>query len=377
MQRPPILFFPGIMGSRLYFPNSRCYWDPDSNLRMFPWAPLWPFRSDDDNRLRLHFLEPAGVIAEAVRSEIQSLELGWGGVVWSFYGNYLRLLRDLADGGLAFAVGYDWRQDLRTLGVYAAGKIRQALELTGAPKVRLISHSMGGLVIRAALRAAPDLSTAIERILFVCQPAAGAVVLYRRLFTGMVRGFDGGKGVLDRMTRFILGNNRAGFFGNLSGLPGGVQLLPSRFFPSTDGRHWNNAIDNGFLHDALYLNESSPPGLIGANAHPDPAVRADFRDRLEECAEAHAWLGPPELPSAIEAWQLAGDGLLTDVSITFDEAGNPAPGREVMGDATVPRSSATAMQLSPDDRTILFGNLSHENACEDCRVMQWTRERLM
>ena len=29
MPRTPILFFPGIMGSRLYFPNSRRYWDPD------------------------------------------------------------------------------------------------------------------------------------------------------------------------------------------------------------------------------------------------------------------------------------------------------------------------------------------------------------
>ena len=33
----PILFFPGVMGSRLYFPNSHRYWDPDWPLRMSQW----------------------------------------------------------------------------------------------------------------------------------------------------------------------------------------------------------------------------------------------------------------------------------------------------------------------------------------------------
>lgn len=376
MPRTPILFFPGIMGSRLYFPNSRRYWDPDSARRMLWWAPLRPFRSDDDNRKELHFTEPAGVIAEAVQGEAGSLELGWGGVVWSFYSEYLRLLRGLAADGRAFAVGYDWRQDLRALGEYAADKIRAALEMTGAPKVSLVGHSMGGLVIRAALTAAPALGAAVDRVLFVCQPAAGAVVLYRRLFTGLVRGLDGGGGVADRVFRLILGNDRAGFVGNMSGLPGGVQLLPTRHFPADGGRHWNEVLGNGTPHGELYLNAACPPGLVAAAAHPDPGVRADFQDRLEETADAHDWLGAPVLPSPVEGWQVAGDALETDVSIRFDAAGTPLPGRAAGGDDTVSRSSATAMQLADPTRTSLVPNLSHGTACLDLRVMAWTQGML-
>ena len=62
--RPPIVFLPGVMGSRLYFPDSDKFWDPDSTWRMLRWAPLWPVRSNDDNRRELHAKEPAGVVID-------------------------------------------------------------------------------------------------------------------------------------------------------------------------------------------------------------------------------------------------------------------------------------------------------------------------
>ena len=88
-------------------------------------------------------------------------------------------------------------------------------------------------------------------------------------------------------------------------------------------------------HAELYLNADSPPGLAGEPL-PDPGVRADFQDRLEELEEAHMWLGEPELPPTVECWQVAGDALPTDVSIRFDAAGVSIPGRESAGDETVP-----------------------------------------
>jgi hypothetical protein len=261
-ERYPIVFFPGVMGSRLYFESSGKYWDPDSTWRMLRWAPLWPFRSDDDNRRDLHAREPAGVLIDPLDNAVDphGVERGWGGVVWSFYGDYLQCLRDLAGDRQAFAVGYDWRQDIRWLGEYAAEKLRACLELTGAGKLRLATHSMGGLVARAAFRAAPDLVHRVESVLHVCQPATGAVILYRRLFTGMVRGLDGGGGIGDRAFRLLLGNSRAAFLGNMSGQPGPLQLLPSAFF-SVDGsgQHWHAALDTGTPHEDLYGNANSPP----------------------------------------------------------------------------------------------------------------------
>src|SRR4051812_39671299 len=175
--RPAIVFLPGVMGSRLFFPDSGKFWDPDSPWRMLRWAPLWPFRSDDDNRRELHAREPAGVVIDPLTGDVDNdgVAHGWGGVVWSFYGAYLKHLRDLAGAGRAFAVGYDWRQDIRWLGEYAAEKLWKALDATGADRLAIVAHSMGGLVARAAFKHDPTLIPRVAKVLFVCQPATGAV----------------------------------------------------------------------------------------------------------------------------------------------------------------------------------------------------------
>ena len=109
--RYPIVFFPGVMGSRLYFANSGKFWDPDSTWRMGRWLPVWPFRSDDDNRRELHAREPAGVLIDPLDDnvDVDGISHGWGGVVWGYYGDYLKHLRSIAPDGQVFAVGYDWR----------------------------------------------------------------------------------------------------------------------------------------------------------------------------------------------------------------------------------------------------------------------------
>jgi pimeloyl-ACP methyl ester carboxylesterase len=368
----PILLFPGVMGSRLYFLNTHRYWDPDSALRMARWAPLWPFRSDDDNRKVFHFDEPAGVIVEGVPGHPESEELGWGGVVWSCYGRYLLLLHELTGGGSAFAVGYDWRQDLHRLGRYAADKIMRASAVTKS-KVALVAHSMGGFVVRAAFRTEPELADRVAKVLFVCQPVYGAVGLYRRLFTGLMPEYDRGGGVLARAYRAVLGNNRAGFVGNVSGQPGTLALLPSVHFPrAPDGGYWHDALAHGLDPAQLYLGEEAPLGLSGPDAHPDPEVRTAFRQRLREVMETHEWLGEPVLPEPVEVWQLLGVGLATEVSVRL-EAGTVVPRRTAAGDDTVPPASARGMRVEDPARTIEIPELSHATACRDPRVMEETR----
>ena len=149
----PIVFLPGVMGSRLYFPHADRFWDPDSQWRMLRWAPVPFVRSDDDNRKDMHVREPAGVVLDPLDDlDADRVSRGWGGVVWSFYKDYLTLLEALAENGRAFALGYDWRQDIRDLGVITAERLRLCLAVTGAEKLWAATHSMGGLVFRAALR---------------------------------------------------------------------------------------------------------------------------------------------------------------------------------------------------------------------------------
>jgi hypothetical protein len=361
------------MGSRLYFSNSDRYWDPDSTWRMLRWMPVWPFRSDDDNRLQLHAREPAGVLIDPLDDSVDAdgVSHGWGGVVWSYYSRYLTSLRKLAADGQVFAVGYDWRQDIRWLGEYAADKLRTCLDVTGAHHLWVVTHSMGGLVVRAAFRQDPVLVQSIAKVLHVCQPSTGAVVLYRRFFTGMKRGLDGGGGVADRAFRLLLGTTRAAFAGNMSGLPGACQLLPSVFFPSDlQGRPWNGAIATGISPTDLYGNAASPPGLNNQALQLLTEARADLVERIQDVAEFHGWLGAPvdsEHPTP-ETWLIYGTGRDTETRIDFD-ADHALPGLTQDGDGTVPSLSATALALAPD-RLFAVAGVEHGNACQNTQVQE-------
>ena len=321
----PIVFFPGVMGSRLYFENSNSYWDPDSTWRMTHWLPVWPFRSDDDNRLQLHAREPGFVLIDPLTNPPDAdgvNRLGWGGVAWSYYDQFLLDLRSLAPSGWAFAVGYDSRQDIRWLGQYAADKLWKCLDATGAEKLLVATHSMGGLVVRAAFLSDANLAGRVARVVHVCQPTVGAVNLYRRLFTGMIPGLDG-----SWPFRFLLGNSRAGFVGNMSGQPGPLQLLPSAYFPTDAGGHWHTALDAGLLYRDLYPNHTSPPGLCDATLSLPAEALADLAQRVQDVMAFHAWLGAPADPQRLhpDTWLIYGIEYPTETRIGFQGV-TPFPG---------------------------------------------------
>jgi hypothetical protein len=356
----PIVFFPGVMGSRLYFPNSNLYWDPDSTWQMTWWMPvLW--RSDDDNRRDLHIREPAGVLIDPHDGDDfgdAETALGWGGVVWSYYKDYLWALRDLAADGQAHAVGYDWRQDIRWLGEYAAEKLWKCLADTGADRLWVATHSMGGLVARAALRHDGELAKRVEKVVHVCQPTVGAVVLYRRLLTGLKKELDEGLAF-----RILLGNSRAGFVGNMSGQPGPLQLLPSRFFLTQPA--WHGHLDTGTVFDDLYT------GLIDAALGLDDEVVSDLRARVDDVSGFHAWLGDPR-PAADgpETWLVYGTGVKTEIAIGFDGL-TASPRLSLHGDGTVPVVSACALGL-PEERMLAVADMVHADACNHKTVRAHT-----
>ena len=369
----PIVFFPGIMGSRLYFKQSRKFWDPDSTWHMSSWVPLWPFRSDDDNRIDLHARQPATVVIDnASHITDAQRDRGWSTVSWTFYGSMLQAFETTgaatpADPGFpVWAVGYDWRQDIGWLAGYVADKIDRILADTGAAQIRVVTHSMGGLVIRAALSVRPDLRDKIAVLVHVCQPSAGGVVLYRRLFTGDVAALDG-TGVLDRVIEVLLGNSRSGFVGNMSGLPGAMQLLPSRFFPlDADGNPWHPEL-GAEGPEALYADAASPPGLVPDYLGLTAEVISDLKDRLVDVAQFHGSLGDPAVPHHPNCWLVYGISVKTDVAISIGADGGVVPATSTDGDGTVPVISATSLKL-PSGRMISVANAEHSQACNNLTV---------
>ena len=188
----PLIFIPGVMGSRLSFTASDQKWNPDRKRDMVHWI----FVSADKERLQLHYLAPATVMTDSPDNDLDKDEKnrGWEGVAWKYYGDFLRALNK-ERFGLAetpvYAVGYDWRQGNKDAGAYIASHIDRILQQEEAQHCILFTHSMGGLAARAALQVAPDLKGKALGVIHVFQPVAGAAVAYRRFLTGATRHDDG------------------------------------------------------------------------------------------------------------------------------------------------------------------------------------------
>jgi len=129
------------------------------------------------------------------------------------------------------AMGYNWLQSNKNSGIYIADRIDNLIKLYQGwgfecEKVILVTHSMGGLVARAAVH--PEIGNAQESVLGVVHgvmPAIGAGAAYKRMRCG----FEGGP-IVSR----ILGNTGPKVTAVLANSPGGLELLPSQAY----GNHW-------------------------------------------------------------------------------------------------------------------------------------------
>jgi pimeloyl-ACP methyl ester carboxylesterase len=82
-----------------------------------------------------------------------------------------------------YACGYDWRQDNLVSARRLAGVVEQAKRETGAEKVILVAHSMGGLVSRAYCKSGGEAN--VLALVLLASPTHGASQAYRALKTGL------------------------------------------------------------------------------------------------------------------------------------------------------------------------------------------------
>lgn len=341
----PIIFVPGVLGTRLHFTASDQHWDPDSKWRMSHWL-LW---TGINGRAReLHCEEPAEVIGDD-DSKSPDLEddergRGWSGPVASFYLDFLRHLDARCHVGAdcpVYAVGYDWRQSIwPTDGADCCAQqlidginaiFEQEFDSPDKHRAIIVTHSMGGLVARAALKADSELREKVYGVIHVVQPAVGTPLAYRRFFTGAREEWVDP----DALAK-ILGNTGEKFAAMMHGMPGPMQLMPSDLYFDRrrrpwlgywDGDNWVPWSDSVF---DLYKKPQSPPGLIPhavydgtSGKYRQPEYRTALMQQVDRAKTFHEWLGLFAHPTTFAVFST---GLETDMAVFF-KPHRPPPGK--------------------------------------------------
>lgn len=319
----PLIVLPGFMGTRLQFSrrwNRNYRWDPDDEVEMgLSWIsnPSWYFSRTINSRVA------AKVMEEGSFSE-ERLARGWGGPARTFYGAMLEHLDGLDFGSIrtpVYAIGYDWRQSNANSSAYVEGKLRQILRNEDSSRFVLLTHSMGGLVGRALLKRAPDLSERAVGVVHIGQPAFGASVMYRRLFTGASLFKD------DLLMWLILGDQPDEFQRIASGIPGSLELLPTDRMKGPSGEPWlryrtadepERSVAFKGKPSENYQSLQSPPGIISQDPSQihsiDEKYHAQMRQGIEGAFSFHAALGAWHHPNT---WTISTNDMKTDHVVEF------------------------------------------------------------
>jgi pimeloyl-ACP methyl ester carboxylesterase len=223
--KTPLIFVPGIGGTRLLINNVEAWprmqemWDSDDDAFLLDLqlaangsAPLDPAKTATVGDI----IRMDHVVANNLPDQDQD--------------TYASTITQLEQGGYVeneslFVFPYDWRKDNREAAALLLAKINQVLATTGASKVDILAHSMGGLVTRAAL-ANPASVGKIRKVMTLGTPVLGATKAL-----GLIE-YQGPCFVY--VFPWCV-TNPANLQTALRNAPGAYQLLPSRAFDQAEG----------------------------------------------------------------------------------------------------------------------------------------------
>lgn len=202
-----VLFIPGFQASRLLIPNNKL-WEPNRNL--------------DVEKLFLNEKGIPNIAAEV--SEIIDKGIG--------YKIYDSLIKEMDSLVLDHKINswlpypYDWRKNQIELAKDIAPTFERLASSSITGKVHIVSHSNGGLVAKALLKALKDKGkeNLIDSIIFIAVPHLGTP----KAIASILYGYDQqiAKGlILNQKTARQFGYN----------MPGAYGLLPKNYIPGVGG----------------------------------------------------------------------------------------------------------------------------------------------
>ena len=231
----PIMFVPGIMGTRLRNGDTKI-WDPDSPLKvMVPLATkneAWK-----QQNLGVSKVPTVDLITDNNNKyNDEQIRKGFSTVAKNFYGDFLLRLDDelskVNERNIYYPVyvcGYDWRRDVfDTANEYLREKYNEIVKYEQFDEMIIITHSMGGIITREFLRQNPDIASKVKGVIHGVQPASGATIFYCYFKCGASHFRD--EGISGSVLATILGNKKSQFATLCSDLPGAIELAPTNYF---------------------------------------------------------------------------------------------------------------------------------------------------
>ncbi|WP_298293025.1 hypothetical protein [uncultured Litoreibacter sp.] len=213
-----------------------------------------------------------------------AVDRGWGGLVWEFYGGFMRWLHYFAAMEIelpaacaslkveAWACPYNWTGDNADAAALLDRTVSRAVQEANTEHTPrgatvldpiVLTHSMGGLVGRA-WAANNGGNGKAHSIIHGAMPTHGSPAAYKR----MRAGFEG-------LGAVVLGLNAAEVTALLANMPGGLELLPNQFHKDrAGGTKWLEVtgsggqkleeLPNGDPYSEIYLNQTDWWKLVDA-----------------------------------------------------------------------------------------------------------------
>jgi hypothetical protein len=286
-----------------------------------------------------------------------------------------------------WACGYNWLQSNAQSGQDLAAYIQKVLDTYAhkgcqpvAKKVIVVTHSMGGLVLRGLLQDAKAASQ-ILGVVHGVQPAAGAPAVYKR----MRAGFEG-------VEQIIFARDAAEAVPVLANSPALLEMLPFANYNQQqpwlkvgNGAKADLALpDNGNPYEQIYASTAwyglipeentklmDPAALVANNLEPGQSVRSVFETNLAKIAKFHKaistegasyhphtyahcavdssqktwgevwWSGSVTENTELQAQSLSADDLDSHIELS-SQIRLTLAGPAQAGDGTVPAWSSTA-----------------------------------
>jgi len=342
LETPLVFFVPGIMGSTLRFRGEGEF---GQLIDEEVWGSnLWKnidLLAANPTRLASQNVEPGEVLKE--------IRIGrWGRInVYRELLNYCTDSEGLClEGTRNFhPFAYDWREDNRNSALEFA-KFILKVDPSGQSRIKIIAHSMGGIVSRLMLLQNEAISNRTDLLFQIASPVEGSAKAFftlkehpkfDRIFDALWKFFHN----LDPGTRSKLQNA-------LQGFPSLYQLLP----PSSI----KTIYDKTGIQYSTVDYRMWPPYL-----HP----------LVASAVAVHSALAQP-LGSTIKC--VYSNSSDTDIFYVVNEVFNIIGSQCVDGDGTVCCSSAFA-QTSASDRFLITGKgTTHNELCHHPEVLELLKE---